>query len=278
MAHSGGENDWLDAAFACPPLAGRKVLVLGLGGGSDIIAAYAVAHLLRASRPASMIYANTKKRDDGTLLPVTAHISRVAAEPSSPAEASGPIHGSTLIDRAVPRGDEGCPWIFLLGDSGSKAEMELPGEIRQCGFDVVFGVDIGGDSLVPSASSGKHGRDKRMLEVLQHTRLPLLPVVVSPGADGESTYEELLDAFRAHRRRVRGSVPLDDPALELMRSLSVFLDPDRTPRIILAAAEDRLQWSPHGGVVVPRGRYPSVPRAWLLRALVFADDDACTQL
>jgi hypothetical protein len=256
--------DWLNAPFAFPTLEGRNVLVLGLGGGSDIISAYAVSRLLPAPRPARLIYANTKTKDDGTLEMITPHIGRVAPGPST---RKGRAHGTTAIDRGVPRGDEGCPWIFLA--PGREAAERLPDELRGLGFDFVIGVDTGGDSLDRDASSGDGGRDKRMLRVLRGTGLPLLHVVVAPGSDGESSYEGLLTTFEANRPRFQGSFHLA-AALPVFQSLSGLLGPTRTPRIILAASEVRLK-EMGGRVIVPRGRKPAVPRDWLLRAYVFAD-------
>jgi hypothetical protein len=251
--------EWLNAPFTFPSVEGRNVLVLGLGGGSDIITAYAVSLLLPSPRPTRLIYANTKNKDDGTLEMFTPHIGRVAPGPST---RKGRFHGTTAIDRGVPRGDEGCPWIFLA--PGREAAERLLDELRGLGFDFVLGVDTGGDSL----AAGDGGRDKRMLRVLRASGLPLLHIVVAPGSDGESSYEGLLAAFEANRPHFRGSFHLG-PVLNVIGPLSAMLGPTRTPRIILAASEGRLK-EVAGRVIVPRGRKPAVPRQWLLRGYVFA--------
>src|SRR5262249_36149269 len=156
--------------------------------------------------------------NDGTLEMITAHIGRVS--PQLPTRKTRRrTFGTTLIDRGVPRGDEGCPWIFLIPDRD--AEEQLPGEIRQQGFGMVLGIDTGGDSLASGARSGEGGRDKRMLRVLRVTGLPLLHLVVAPGSDGESSYEELTGTFNTpvNRAHYRGAVRLD-PVLNLLRVLS----------------------------------------------------------
>jgi hypothetical protein len=253
----------LETRFVFPEAADRKILVLGLGGGCDIITAYAVAGLLDAVSAKGVIYGNTKTNDDGHLERVTEHIRRFAGPPV--ALGSGRTHGSTRIDRSVPRGDDGCPFVFLL--TGKGAEETLPGEIQQLGFDLLIGVDTGGDSL----AGRDRGRDKRMLRVVERTRLPLLHIVVAPGSDGESTYEKMNRAMDVAVRagRYRGCFSLAS-VLETVRSLSEALTPGRTPRIVLAAADGKLTTTGSGRVIVPRGCKPAVPIEWLTHGFVFA--------
>ena len=118
----------IDSFFDLLTLADRKVLVLGLGGGSDIISAYIVAKLIRLRAKAkSIIYGNTKTRNNGTLEMITEHIGRLPKEQSQ-ADPGGRILGTYRIDQTLPRGDEGCPWIFILSDE--QADQILPGEIK----------------------------------------------------------------------------------------------------------------------------------------------------
>jgi hypothetical protein len=260
--------DLLGQPFIFPTVAGRRVLLLGLGGGCDIISAYALSRLLPPGAGAAL-YANTKNTADRRLQPVTAHIYRVPAEaPAQPLR--GRTHGTTRIDESVPRGDEGCPLIFML--AGAAAEERLVEEIHSLHCDLLFGVDTGGDSLSADAACAGSGRDRRMLRVLRRTGLPLYHVVVAPGSDGERTGDDLRAAMRAQVGRgcYRGCFSLE-PVLDVMRELSAPLSPQRTPRIILSAAAGELKGD--GDLVtVPRGRKPVVPRAWLLRGFVFVEE------
>src|SRR5207247_316759 len=108
-------------------------------------------------------------------------------------------------------------------------------------FDRIIGVDTGGDSIASKRGRGRRGRDQRMLRVLRETGLPLLHVVVAPGSDGEATYNDLHTVFQEQMAagRYQGCFSLD-PVLPVLRSLSVSLGPTRTPRIILAAADNQL--------------------------------------
>jgi hypothetical protein len=261
-------NDLLQQPFTFPDVAGRKVLVLGLGGGCDIILAYAVARALPNSARA-VIYANTKRAVEHDAERLSEHVYRLPGNAHTPLR-KGRTHGSTTIDRSVPRGDENCPLIFVLRRQAT--ESQLANEIKALGLDLIFGIDTGGDSLVEVAKSGDDDRDKRMLRVLEQTAVPLYHIVAAPGSDGESSSEAIRTTFRDHaaRNRYRGCFALG-PLFPVLRSLSTGLNARRTPRIILAAAAGELKSNSDGIVGVPRGIKPVVPREWLLHAFVFAD-------
>jgi hypothetical protein len=262
-------EDFTATRFDFPDVTGRRVLVLGLGGGCDVITAFAVSRLLDFEQATAVIYANTKTAGVGRADAVTEHIRRVPGPRREPSRRKDG-HGTTRIDQTVPRGPEGCPWIFLLDDA--EAETALAGEVRALAFDLILGVDTGGDSIV-ALPAKMAGRDQRMLRVLRQTGVPLLHVVVAPGSDGESDAAELSRAFAAAAAagRYRGCFVLD-PVLPIFRALSEGLNPQRTPRIILAAVDERLEKRGDGRVVVPRGRHPVVPRGWLTRGFVFGPE------
>ncbi len=242
------------------------MLVLGVGGGCDVISAYAVARLLPAEVTRQAVYGNTKKRQENGVEAISPHVFRFAGEPV-PIATGQATHGKTVIDRSLPRGPGGCPFIVLLPDRVNEAEVAA--EIVALGFDAVLGVDTGGDSIVGREDRGA-GRDKRMLRVLRRTGLPLLLAVLAPGSDGESPADRLLAGIRARveQGRYLGCFPLG-PALDDLRTFSEPLTDGRTPRIILAAAADRLERDESGRCVVPRGLRPVVPREWLTHGFVF---------
>jgi hypothetical protein len=247
--------------FTFPDLTGRKVLVLGLGGGGDVILAYALGRLLPVGAR-SIIYANTKKHDEKNAEFVTPHIRRLVGPVVPP---RGRTHGTWAIERSIPRGDDGCPWVFVI--ENAEAEQALVQEIIGQKFDIIFGVDTGGDSLAARSNSG---RDKRMLRILRQTGIPLFHVVVAPGSDGECSTDNLRWAMNVHNDagRYRGCLELAG-ILDLLRELSAPLGSKRTPRIILSAAAGELKEKGDGRLIVPRGSRPAVPRDWLLRAFVF---------
>jgi hypothetical protein len=257
-------------SFAFPSVAGQKVFVLGLGGGCDIITAYAISGLLN-EQAKEIIYANTKTtRSVGPTKPVTPHIVHVASEQPEPGRTASGL-GRAAIDHGVPRRGE-SPWIVLLEDA--LAESELVGDIRSLGFDLLVGVDTGGDSIAHKKGRGRRGRDQRMLRILVQVGVPVLHVVVAPGSDGEESTEDLLSVFEreAAAGRYRGSFSLDS-LLPVYRTLSVGLADRRTPKIILSAADGQLaRTKDEKFVIVPRGKQPAVPPHWLTSAFVFAPE------
>jgi hypothetical protein len=265
-------TDFEAIPFVFPDITGRKVLVLGLGGGCDIITAFAISRLLEGGPSEGVFYGNTKTGNMGPGEPVTAHILRLSGPQLDPARHERGS-GKAWIDRSVPRSANGSPWIILLDDD--RAEQELPGELRSLAFDLVIGVDTGGDSIAHKAGRGRRGRDQRMLAVLRRTGPPILHVVVAPGCDGEASFDDLKTQMRdqADQGRYRGCFALA-PLLDTYRAFSATLGPTRTPRIILAAADGQLAKASSGRVIVPRGREPAVPESWLANAYVF---DAGTQ-
>lgn len=260
-------SDKLAAApFSFPDLAGQHVFVLGLGGGCDVITAFAVSSLLDQAAT-RIVYGNTKTDNVGPVKAITPHVVRVASpEPEPGRKAKG--CGSAAIDHGVPRDQHGSPWIVLLNDEA--AERELVAEIASLGFDLIVGVDAGGDSLVAKRKRGRLGRDQRMLGVLRQTGVPLLHVVVGPGCDGECSVEALRSALEVQlvAGNYRGCFPLT-PLLPVLRTQSVGLSESRTPRIVLAAADGLLTATNDGRIVVPRGCKPVVPASWLAHAFVF---------
>src|SRR5947209_1735917 len=167
-------DDFLQNPFTFPDVTGRRVLVAGLFPPGGVVA-----------------YGNTKERFEDDLEAAGPGIFRFPAGMDRPTSLAGRTHGTTAIDRALPPGPEGCPFVFVL----KRDEEGLARAVAGLGFDPLVGVDTGGDSLAVTASSGPDGRDQRMLRVLRRTGLPVLHVVAAPGSDGEAPFEDLRQAL-----------------------------------------------------------------------------------
>jgi hypothetical protein len=253
----------LTTPFVWPDLTGRSLLLLGLGGGADILTVAALRQLIPGT-PRRVLLANTKESAEHDLIPVTPHIGRLPPGEPTPLNNRRRLHGSTWIDRSLTRTEDG-PLIVVLR---RQSERDLSGEIVSLGVDAVIGVDTGGDALVDEASSGDSGRDKRMLRVLANTGLPLWVVIVAPGSDGESSGSAIESAFAQHRDQYRGCIDFA-PVMPYLDTISTGLPAKRTPRIMTRAWRGELQ-EEGDRVVVPRGCGPLVPRAWLTHGFVFA--------
>ena len=96
-------------------------------------------------------------------------------------------NGTCKIDHCLPRGDEGCPFIFELQQGH---EDWLAMEIRTLPYDTIMAVDIGGDSLTKS-----RGRDAECWQCWRKRDWMLRISSSHPGIDGESEEDELESAL-----------------------------------------------------------------------------------
>ena len=88
--------------FVFPDVTGRKVLFLGLGGGSDIILAYALARTFCPAGARSLIYGNTKKLEEPNQEVVTrAHPPADRPRGSSAAERTAPVPSIAAFHAAM---------------------------------------------------------------------------------------------------------------------------------------------------------------------------------
>lgn len=249
----------LDLTFTGP-----RVLVLGLGGGSDILLAYSLSQVLFPNSRSKVFWGNTKKRPLETdLEPLTTHVYRLPGTQEEDGELTEDAHGSTAIDRRVPRGPDGTPWIFLVPHKRNG----LGPDLRTLDIDLVIGVDTGGDVL-----TDLDGRDARMLRRVERCGIPAYLAIVGPGCDGESRYADLDRALSDSEllSRYRGALPVAallpffDPLSQRMG-----LEPDRTPRILSRVARGELITDERGFITVPRKLRPAVPRRWLETVVFF---------
>lgn len=249
-------------------LRGKSILVVGIGGGCDIISAYAVVHLLKDAGACTIVYANTKRFCEDELEPVKSHVFRVPAE-VRPLRNGCEAHGTALIEQSIPRGPDGCPFVLCLGDT-EEDRQTLQEEIESYGFDIVVAVDTGGDAVADAPESGMDGRDKQMLRMLYGLSAECLLVVVAPGSDGESSHDDLRFALEEQLAAgsLRGWFSLES-VIPLLHRLASPLEATRTPNIIVSAFEDRLDsGNAPGELIVPRGIWPSIPQSWLVSAVV----------
>ncbi len=260
---------FLNQTFSFPNLAGRRILVVGTGGGCDIISAYALAQSLRPHQPALLIYANTKRHVELTLEAVTPHVFRVPPQRIELDREKSGEHGRTWIDQSMPRGDDGCPLVFRLPTtSAAKAEF-IRGLQDRHQFDLVISVDTGADAIVCGTLGDPKGRDQEMLRILGDLGVEWYHLSVAPGCDGESHASDIREVMAGQKAagHYAGCLPIDS-LLPTFAEWSESLQSDRTPNVILNALADRLKGD-NDSVIIPRGFRPAIPTAWLRKILVF---------
>eukprot|EP00754_Rhynchopus_humris_P001886 Rhum_TRINITY_DN11070_c0_g2::Rhum_TRINITY_DN11070_c0_g2_i1::g.42195::m.42195 len=278
-----------------PRLAGRRILVLGMGGGCDVFAAYAVAKMLEeeaagdGGAPAAVAYgACTGPRPmgpDAVDVGGRGELFRFAGASATPLEPGARGYGQVLLERSVPRcARTGSPLVVVVGKGGGEGDTVasvtaangavLRRAVEEAGAELVVGVDCGGDSLtggVDWKTSPDLGRDTQVLRGLGSCGVTFLHVVLGPGCDGESTAEQLGAAGESLREKgcFVGAFPVARVA-SAMRALSEQLAENRTPNIMHAAWRGGLPEREDGSCEVARhGLTQWIPREFLLSAWVF---------
>jgi len=111
-----------------------------------------------------------------------------------------------------------------------------------------------------------------MVRILKDTKIPFILVVLGAGCDGESTLENIKITFQDYNKKNKylGSFSLD-LLIPLFKSLAGSLQQTRTPNIISFARDNRLELDKESLMIVPRGRYPKIPRELLIHGFVFGN-------
>ena len=203
----GEDFDFMKTAFPIEEVRslvkGGKVLVIGCGGGCDIVFATAVATYLRDGDSDTLFYtANTKGGlpTDKDVLTEVEGCSNILRPPAEviPVDVNGPpTYGSTAVEQSMPRFADGSPYLVCLPSKSKDVEqctrenkeLMVP-QIRALGFDAIVGCDAGGDGLTGGMALEEGdvglGRDVQMIGVLKACGLPFIQLVFGPGCDGES--------------------------------------------------------------------------------------------
>ena len=273
-------------ATSWPMWRGKRVLVIGMGGGCDCFAAHAVSTLLsREMDGCTMLYGNCiGPRDTSAAVDVTQRNELFRfTTPTRALLPSESGYGTLLLESSLPRCTTGSPYLLMFQNRGLVPEVTahntaaLKRTLDTLSIDCVVGVDCGGDSLTGGVDwkvSPDLGRDVQVLHSLHGCGRPFVHVVLGPGCDAESPTNVMLGAVNAldTAGHFRGSFHLGT-ALPLMRPFTTTLAPNRTPNLMYDAWKQRLHINEAGNVSITRHKNTEeVPAIWLEHGLVFAYD------
>ncbi len=202
-----------------------NTLVLGAGGGADIMSAIAIIESEWLGLKASQCFAGVAKSRRTNIAGTLSGFFKSNPERSRPAATrlgthliqmnkipcslpqleNGAINWkkvnqrwkAPLMEECLPRvGAE--PFFMLHALTGQESIEQATLELRQfCterNIEQIIAVDNGGDILKPienMAEIESAGRDQKVLEVLKAIALPTFVVVVAPGSDGDFTQVEM---------------------------------------------------------------------------------------
>ena len=246
----------------------ERALVIGMGGGCDVFAAWALAQhwQQRTGRAGIVLYGSVcsprhvyKTMPD----PVAAGCMHLAANlwqapaDETPLKVGDNAYGSVRLELSVPRGPGGSPFIFavphgdpskddMMGMSLEQAEAannkSLHASLAALGPLVhIIAIDCGGDSLTGGThfkTSIEMGRDRQMIYGLATSGISFDHVVFGPACDAESSVPAMRAAVRKidDSQALRGVMQLDALAAA-MHTHTHHLLPSRTPNLIFRACE-----------------------------------------
>lgn len=248
-------------------ISGQNILVIGIGGGCDIISAIALGKALQL--PSNTRYANTKSMRSSMKKLRSVPNTRYTFLTPEPKEL--PKHKrwrNPMLEECLPRIHE-HPYLVVQCPQDvtdrNIAAKDLQKIVEEWKIDQIFAVDTGGDVLSEETESGAEGRDRRMLGMVKTCGVPVTLFVVGPGSDGESEPEVLTKALEREKNleNYMGkfvSVDLVDD----FRELGSWVGTNRTPNIILDAHNSK-----KSEIKIKRGRKPIIATTWLKEVWVF---------
>lgn len=265
---------------------GKNILVVGLGGGCDVISALAVRDSIKLNYSPKQIYCatTTGPRDFTDCEQVFPNIYKLPKH-AKEIDPSVSTYKTILIENSMPRDEYGSPFLFVVPhrDNGSINEITnrnkdavLPGIKQLNSWDLIIGVDAGGDSLTGGIDfllDPALGRDRQMLTILATSGIPFIHYLLAPCCDGESS-QELMNQCVSQADTLGmylGYFKIQKEIAETMKRLSLALSPNRTTNIISnSVLELQSEELIHDSVVlVDRGIKPTIPLFWLQVVLVF---------
>ena len=208
----------------------RKALVIGIGGGGDVIGCIPTASYLSMFGTDTLLGGLTWERrvvdprPGPRQIDELENITRVCEGVALANPQTRTRYGTTFTESAASSilGRE----VLLLDISGGVGGTvrALDRAMEKLGIDLVVGIDVGGDSLARGDEPGIQSplADGIMVATLAKLKVPSVLGVIGYGSDGELTLEELNRniaelAARGALLGARGATPRD---LELMERIA----------------------------------------------------------
>jgi hypothetical protein len=257
----------------------QNTLVIGIGGGSDVIGAFGIASILKSKSPKCNIdYAlcvSEKENYNGF-----EQINRFLHKRTEKSINSEQKQSHSLIlVRKMSEFDKHLsnPYLISRPKPSNQNQNEITNAINLALLQIrptnIIAVDLGGDSLTCGVDGNEFGFDRTGIKALQEIGIPFIYLVLGLGCDGESTIEMLQNSIEreVEQNSVLGSFRLDK-IIEQMSPLSKkLLKDNRTPNIIVDAYEQiRInEQKLFDLTLINRHRKPRIPNEWLISGVAF---------
>lgn len=257
----------------------ENVFIVGVGGGSDVIGAFGVATMLQYKYPKSKIYyglcVSEKKNYYGFKKINNSLYQRIP----NTQETNDELHHSLKLIKEMENFDNHLSSPYLIPrpkinqDKSNQNEINLAiqNAINELNPDILYAIDLGGDSLTCGIDGNEFGFDRTGLKALQQLNKPFIYLVLGLGCDGESTMEMILQSIENEFKvgALLGELDLDE-IISFMQPVSkILLDENRTPNII-ANAKIQISKNPANATIlqtIKRHRNPEIPLNWLIKGI-----------
>lgn len=191
-------------------LRGKRLLVVGEGGGSDGIQAAMTGRLLAQKYGAELAAVGSIRGADRHVTRAGRHIGRATQEITAD---TAPVGSWRFLEKIPLEDDPITPMFLVASDNPEVVQHDVEALLRATGADAIVGVDTGGDSLYRSLhpSFSAHlptditpDHDYNSLQALDgvaaaHASMPVLSTIVAPGVDSPQYAREVLDEIGAQR-------------------------------------------------------------------------------
>ncbi len=178
----------------------KKALVIGIGGGGDVIGCIPTANFLEFLGLEVMLGGLTWERKVVDPKPGPRRIDEILnAEVINEScalanEKTRTVYGTIFTESIVAKHLKRKVLLFDI-NKGAYAYHDFIDFVKKFGFDIVVGIDVGGDSLAFGNEKGIKSplADSIMLTILKKSKNEIYSVlgVIGYGSDGELTLEEL---------------------------------------------------------------------------------------
>lgn len=268
-------NEFTETNYKFNDYNNSDVLIIGIGGGSDIIGAYALGKFLKENNPNATIkiaVAVTPKSDYEGFDNLQENLYRINSDKVS--DLSKLHHTLQLIKDIYDFDKSFFPYILVRPKYKQDTDIPLHQKdvtnaisksLTFLNPDFIIATDNGGDSLTGGVSDNVEKEfDRTGIRALQKFGKPFEYIVFGPGCDGESTKEMITNAIQQDKDSFKGAFSIAELA-KLWSSISQkYLPKHRTPNIILSALNLSNQ-----EIKIPRHRKPLIPVDWLKVGIVF---------
>ncbi len=268
-------NQFIETTYTFNEHISGNLLIIGIGGGSDIVGAYALGKFLKENNPSATIniaVAVSPKSDYDGFDNLQENLYQVNSDKVA---GLSKLHHTLQLIKEIYNFDKSfSPYVLVRPKYREETDISIHqkdvAEVisKSLNFlnpDFIIATDNGGDSLTGGMSDNVEKEfDRTGIRALQKFGRPFEYIVFGPGCDGESTKEMILASIQQEKHSFKGTFSIAEIA-KLWSLISVrFLPKDRTPNIILSALNMSNQ-----EIEIPRHRKPLIPVGWLKVGIVF---------